>query len=78
MVSFALQRPRRPVRPRRRAEKAVIDLSAAHVWDDSSVAALDAIETKYAQRGKTVETTGLNNPSAHLHGRLTGELAAGH
>ncbi|WP_189552212.1 SulP family inorganic anion transporter [Streptomyces lavendofoliae] len=58
--------------------KVVIDLSAAHVWDASSVAALDAIETKYAQRGKSVEITGLNDPSAQLHGRLSGELAAGH
>ncbi|MBZ4322045.1 SulP family inorganic anion transporter [Streptomyces huiliensis] len=55
-------------------EKVVIDLSAAHVWDASSVAALDAVEAKYAQRGKTVEITGLNAPSADLHGRLTGEL----
>lgn len=56
-------------------ENVVIDLSAAHIWDASSVAALDAIETKYAQRGKTVEITGLNGRSAHLHGRLSGELA---
>lgn len=53
----------------------VIDLSAAHIWDASSVAALDAIETKYAQRGKTVEIIGLNDSSADLHGKLTGELA---
>ncbi|MFI0817149.1 SulP family inorganic anion transporter [Streptomyces sp. NPDC021098] len=59
-------------------DKVVIDLSAAHVWDASSVAALDAIETKYAQRGKTVEITGLNEPSAHLHAKLSGELTAGH
>ncbi|MFD3534673.1 SulP family inorganic anion transporter [Streptomyces sp. NPDC058664] len=55
-------------------DKVVIDLSAAHIWDASSVAALDAVETKYAQRGKTVEITGLNHPSADLHSRLTGEL----
>ncbi|GGR92614.1 sodium-independent anion transporter [Streptomyces humidus] len=59
-------------------DKVVIDLSAAHVWDASSVAALDAIETKYAQRGKTVEIIGLNDPSADLHGKLTGELAGSH
>ncbi|MBD0841463.1 SulP family inorganic anion transporter [Streptomyces sp. TRM68416] len=59
-------------------EKVVVDLSAAHIWDASSVAALDAIETKYAQRGKSVEITGLNEPSAHLHDRLSGELTAGH
>ncbi len=56
----------------------VIDLSVAHIWDASSVAALDAIETKYTQRGKTVEITGLNPPSAHLHGKLSGALTAGH
>ncbi len=59
-------------------DEVVIDLSAAHIWDASSVAALDAIETKYAQRGKTVEITGLNEASAYLHGRLSGELAASH
>ncbi|MFJ9851633.1 SulP family inorganic anion transporter [Streptomyces sp. NPDC101150] len=58
--------------------KVVIDLSAAHVWDASSVAALDAIETKYKQRGKTVEITGLNQSSADLHETLSGELAGSH
>ncbi|WP_371244643.1 SulP family inorganic anion transporter [Streptomyces pimonensis] len=58
--------------------KVVIDLSAAHIWDASSVAALDAIENKYAQRGKAVEIIGLNDPSADLHGKLTGELAGSH
>ncbi|MFI9170200.1 SulP family inorganic anion transporter [Streptomyces lincolnensis] len=60
------------------ADKVVIDLSAAHVWDASSVAALDAIETKYAQRGKTVEITGLNEASARIHKTLSGELTGGH
>ncbi|EHR63110.1 SulP family inorganic anion transporter [Saccharomonospora cyanea] len=59
-------------------DKVVIDLSAAHIWDASSVAALDAIETKYQQRGKTVEIVGLNDPSAQLHGKLSGELAGSH
>ncbi|MEU5088828.1 SulP family inorganic anion transporter [Streptomyces sp. NPDC021356] len=58
--------------------KVVIDLTGTHVWDASSVAALDAIETKYAQRGKSVEIIGLNDSSAHLHGRLSGELAGKH
>lgn len=58
--------------------KVVIDLSSAHIWDASSVAVLDAIEAKYGQRGKTVEITGLNDPSARLHDKLSGELAAGH
>lgn len=59
-------------------DRVVVDLSSAHIWDASSVAALDAIRAKYAQRGKTVEITGLNGPSARLHDRLSGELAAGH
>jgi SulP family sulfate permease len=59
-------------------DKVVIDLSAAHIWDASSVAALDAIETKYAQRGKTVEIIGLNEPSARIHQTLSGELTGGH
>lgn len=59
-------------------DRVVIDLSAAHIWDASSVAALDAIETKYAQRGKTVEIISLNEPSARLHKTLSGELTGGH
>ncbi|MGD6749843.1 SulP family inorganic anion transporter [Streptomyces sp. BH105] len=55
-------------------DKVVIDLSATHVWDASSVAALDAIETKYAERGKSVEIVGFNPDSAALHGKLSGEL----
>jgi sulfate permease, SulP family len=46
--------------------------------DASSVAALDAIETKYASRGKKVTITGLNDPSARMHDRLAGELVGGH
>ncbi|WP_175411535.1 SulP family inorganic anion transporter [Streptomyces sp. TRM64462] len=56
----------------------VIDLSDAHIWDASSVAALDAIETKYAQRGKKVTIIGLNKPSAEMHDKLAGQLTAGH
>ncbi|EFE79085.1 SulP family inorganic anion transporter [Streptomyces filamentosus] len=56
----------------------VIDLSGTHIWDASSVAALDAIETKYAQRGKKVTIVGLNKASAEMHGKLAGQLTAGH
>ncbi|WSK21293.1 SulP family inorganic anion transporter [Streptomyces sp. NBC_01298] len=58
--------------------KVVIDLAGAHIWDASSVAALDAIEERYRRRGKSVEITGLNEHSALLHGTLSGELSAGH
>ncbi|MBC9714617.1 SulP family inorganic anion transporter [Streptomyces sp. TRM66268-LWL] len=59
-------------------DKVVVDLSAAHVWDASSVAALDAVAAKYAQRGKSVEIVGLNEASARMHQRLSGELTGSH
>ncbi|WP_204069895.1 SulP family inorganic anion transporter [Planobispora siamensis] len=59
-------------------DEIVIDLSDAHIWDASSVAALDAVTTKYAARGKTVTVIGLNEPSARLHGTLAGQLSGGH
>jgi SulP family sulfate permease len=52
----------------------VIDLSGSHVWDASTVAALDAIETKYERLGKTVELVGLNAASTQMHGRMTRQL----
>jgi SulP family sulfate permease len=59
-------------------ENIVIDMSESHVWDASSVAALDAIVTKYERRGKTVEITGLNQASTHIHERLGGQLNGSH
>ncbi|MEU7940015.1 SulP family inorganic anion transporter [Microbispora bryophytorum] len=56
----------------------VIDLTDAHIWDASSVAALDAVENKYAARGKKVTVVGLNKPSAELHKTLAGQLTGGH
>ena len=55
--------------------RVVIDLSRSHVWDASTVAALDSITTKYARKGKTVEIHGLDDASSLMHGRLTGQLA---
>ncbi|MGB9011458.1 MAG: SulP family inorganic anion transporter [Aeromicrobium sp.] len=57
-------------------DRIVIDLTGSHVWDASTVAALDSITTKYDRKGKSVEIIGLNAASASIHGRLTGELAA--
>ncbi|MFE3598720.1 SulP family inorganic anion transporter [Streptomyces sp. NPDC059142] len=59
-------------------DRIVIDLSDARVWDASSVAVLDTVESKYAQRGKTVEITGLDQAGTRLHTRLSGELTGGH
>ncbi|NYD56601.1 SulP family sulfate permease [Nocardioides marinisabuli] len=57
-------------------EHVVIDMAASHVWDASTVAALDSITYKYERKGKTVEIHGLNEQSLHMHGRLSGNLAA--
>ncbi|WP_153395917.1 SulP family inorganic anion transporter [Ornithinicoccus halotolerans] len=57
-------------------ERVVVDLSASHIWDASTVAALDSIATKYQARGKQVEVSGLNRASTTIHDRLTGQLAS--
>ncbi|WP_440073202.1 SulP family inorganic anion transporter [Streptosporangium sp. OZ121] len=59
-------------------DQVVIDLSGTHIWDASSVAALDAVQTRYAARGKKVTVIGLNEPSARLHDSLAGQLSGGH
>ncbi|WP_425606985.1 SulP family inorganic anion transporter [Ornithinimicrobium faecis] len=59
-------------------DRIVIDLTNSHIWDASTVAALDAIETKYARHGKQVEIVGLNESSAARHRRLSGQLGEGH
>jgi len=56
----------------------VIDLSGAHLWDASTVAALDAIIYKYEQRGQTVDVLGLNKYSRDLRARLDGRIPLGH
>jgi len=57
-------------------DQVIIDMAAAHIWDASSVAAMDAITYKYAGRGKTVTILGLNPVSAGMHDRLAGQLGA--
>jgi SulP family sulfate permease len=57
-------------------QRVVIDLTHSHVWDASTVAALDSITTKYERKGKTVEIHGLNEASTHIHNRLSGQLAS--
>jgi len=55
----------------------VVDMSDAHVWDASSVAALDAITEKFAAHGVSVQITGMNDPSVQMHERLAGQLGSG-
>ncbi|MGC4934551.1 SulP family inorganic anion transporter [Gordonia sp. DT30] len=52
----------------------IIDMSDSHIWDASSVAALDAITTKYREKGKSATIVGLNDSSARRLEQLSGHL----
>lgn len=54
----------------------VVDLTHAQIWDASTVAALDSIETKFAEHDVAVSFVGLDERSARFHSRLTGRLQA--
>jgi len=51
-------------------ERVTIDVSRAHIWDISSVAALDMIVLKFRREGATVEIVGLNKASETIVDRL--------
>ncbi|MDP2124352.1 MAG: STAS domain-containing protein, partial [Parvibaculum sp.] len=51
-------------------ERVVIDVSRAHIWDISSVAALDMAVLKFRRDGATVEIIGLNDASETIVDRL--------
>lgn len=56
-----------------------IDLTQAHLWDDSAIGALDKIEAKFAQNNINVNYIGLNEESKQLKKRIGGiSNAAGH
>ena len=55
-------------------QRVVIDMSKAEVWDASTVATLDAVQKKYAERGIEVEFRGLEGASAQRLNRLSGRL----
>ncbi|WP_102157912.1 SulP family inorganic anion transporter [Zhihengliuella halotolerans] len=57
--------------------KIVIDMHASHLWDASTIAALDSIQEKYEHYGKDVEVIGLNQASVEMRTRLAGKLNNG-
>ncbi|WP_087486113.1 SulP family inorganic anion transporter [Brachybacterium massiliense] len=59
-------------------EVVIIDLTSADVWDASTVATLDAVQSKYAARGKEARIIGLDGASLQRLERLSGKLGAGH
>ncbi|WP_026819951.1 SulP family inorganic anion transporter [Arthrobacter castelli] len=58
-------------------ERVIIDMHASHLWDASTIAALDAVSEKYQRHGKDVQIVGLNEASVAMHERLAGKLGAG-
>ncbi|AZL12000.1 MULTISPECIES: SulP family inorganic anion transporter [Micrococcales] len=59
-------------------QRIVIDLTTSHLWDASTIAALDSVEDKYRHYGKNVEVIGLNEASQNMRNRMSGKLGAGH
>ena len=51
-------------------ERVVIDVSNAHIWDLTAVAALDRVVLKFRREGTEVEILGMNRASATLVDRL--------
>jgi len=48
----------------------IIDFSHSHVWDQSAVHAIAKTMSKYAEHGKKVTITGLNDQSSQLVQRV--------
>lgn len=55
-------------------QRVVIDLKLSRLWDASTIAALDAVQAKYAKYGKAPEIVGLNAASRKLNERMAGRL----
>jgi SulP family sulfate permease len=51
-------------------ERVVIDVSAAHIWDLTAIAALDRVVLKFRREGTEVALLGLNEASATLVDKL--------
>ncbi|PLC13614.1 sulfate permease [Kocuria flava] len=59
-------------------QRVVIDFEDSHLWDASTVAALDSVTDKYAHYGTDVRITGLNQASRRMRVRLGGLLNQDH
>ena len=57
-------------------QEIIIDVTNSHIWDESTVAALDSITTKYESLGKTVYIKGMNLASKSLHEKIAGNLGS--
>ena len=57
-------------------QRITIDMSGAHIWDQSGVAALDQVMRKFRLGGSKVELVGLNEESLDLFDRIGGQETA--
>ncbi|WP_413440735.1 SulP family inorganic anion transporter [Synechococcus sp. MIT S1220] len=57
-------------------QRITIDMSGAHIWDQSGVAALDQVMRKFRSGGSLVELVGLNEESLDLFERIGGQETA--
>jgi len=57
--------------------RVIVDMHASHVWDASTIAALDAVTERYRLQGKQVDIVGLNAASARMRERMAGKLGIG-
>lgn len=58
-------------------EHIVIDMHQSHLWDASTIAALDSVTDKYKNYGKQVDIIGLNQASRRMRVRLGGMVKTG-
>ncbi|MFD1039310.1 SulP family inorganic anion transporter [Virgibacillus byunsanensis] len=57
-------------------ESVEIDLSSSHLWDDSAVAAVDKIVSKFKENNIMVNVRGLNKDSTELVNKLANKLGS--
>lgn len=53
-------------------KEVIIDLTHAHLWDDSAIGALDKVEGRFEQNNIKVQYTGLNKDSEQLMEKMGG------
>ncbi|WP_010540695.1 SulP family inorganic anion transporter [Dietzia alimentaria] len=58
-------------------QNVVLDLTDADIWDASTVATLDAVQQKYAAKGKALSVIGLDGASQERLDKLSGNLGGG-
>jgi len=57
-------------------QRITIDMSSAHIWDQSGVSALDQVMRKFRLGGSEVQLVGLNEESLDLFERIGGQESA--